>query len=564
MPSVDTYKSASLSALYNLSPAIIQTLLTRGLQTQEEIDRFLFSSFEEDVTHPTALKDAQKAVERIIQAIDNQEKILVFGDYDVDGITSSSLVLMALIPLGAQINFYLPHRVKDGYGLSKKIVERAAANGYRLIVTVDNGITAIEPVAYAKECGIDVVITDHHKAHDTLPDAYAIVNPNQPACTYPHKNLAGVGVIFKVLSLLYEYKQQKLPEKIYELLLLGTIADVVPLVGENRFWVRHGLYCINKKKSFSFEVLKNNGRLTKPIISATDIGFSITPQINALGRLDDPRDGVKFLIGTDQQEITRIGTVLYALNESRKDIERAIFNQVQEKIENKEINLDTESIIMAASSQWPPGVIGLVASRLVAAYGRPAILLHVTHNGIAKGSCRSIPEFNIFEALHESRDLLDTFGGHAHAAGLALRVESVALLKQRLEETIALRVTPTDLQQKVIIDAPLTLADVNKKLMQDMHHLEPFGHHNRQPLFYIKRVVVMQKPQLLKDLHVKCMLFSEGTIKPIIFFNRPDIFEELMQIGQQPFSVVAHISENYWQERSSIELTGIDIACEEQ
>lgn len=563
LPSSDRYKAVELSAAYNLSPAIMQTLLTRGFETKEAIDRFLFSSFEQDVTHASQLKDAQKAVDRIIAAIDNKEKILVFGDYDVDGITSSSIVLMSLLPLGAQINFYLPHRVKDGYGLSTKVVERAAQNNYKLIITVDNGITAFDAVKKANEHGIDVIITDHHKAHDALPEAYAIVNPNQPECTYPHKNLAGVGVIFKVLSLLYECKKQQLPEKIYELLLLGTIADVVPLVGENRFWVRHGLVCVNKNHSYSFNVLKNNGRLTKHTISSTDIGFSVAPQINALGRLEDPRDGVKFLIGTNKQETERIGSVLYELNEARKDIERGIFNQIQAKIESKEIDLEKENIIMAASDNWPPGVIGLVASRLVGTYGKPTLLFHIGAKGIAKGSCRSIPEFNIFDALHDAKALLDTFGGHAHAAGLALSMDNLAELKQRLEERVAAELTPFDLQQKIVLDASVTLGDITKKFVNDMQHLEPFGHQNRQPLFYIQDVVLMQKPTLLKDVHVKCTIFADGVIKPLIFFNRPDIFEFLMTIDKTPFSVAAHVTENYWREKVSIELTGIDIACKE-
>lgn len=560
LPTADKQRAVELSASYNISPSIMQTLLNRGFVSLDEIDRFLFSSFEHDVVHPSHLKDAQKTVDRIQKAIDNQEKILVFGDYDVDGITSSSLVLMSLIPLGAQINFYLPHRVKDGYGLSTKVVERAAQNNYSLIITVDNGITAFQAVDRAVELGVDVIITDHHKAHDALPKAYAIVNPNQPDCSYPHKNLAGVGVIFKIISLLYECKKQKLPDKIYELLLLGTIADVVPLIGENRFWVRHGLQCINREQSFSFSLLKNNGRVTKPVMSATDIGFSIAPQINALGRLEDPRDGVKFLIGTDTKEIERIGSVLYELNEARKDIERTILVQIQEKIEKKEIDLDSENIIMAASNNWPPGVIGLVASRLVGMYGKPALLFHITKDGIAKGSCRSIPEFNIFDALHDARELLLNFGGHAHAAGLSLAYDNLYALKKILEEKISAELTPFDLQQKIILDATVDLSDVSKKLMHDMQHLEPFGHQNRQPLFYIADVVLMQKPTLLKDAHVKCTVFADGAVKPLIFFNRPELFEILMEIDQEPFMIAAHITENYWRDKSSIELIGIDIA----
>ena len=301
MPQAQEQHVINIAATYNLSIPIAHTLLSRGFTDHDAINSFLFCSFEQNVAHASRLKDATKAVDRILYAIMNKEPMLIFGDYDVDGITSSALMMISLLPLGANVNFYLPHRVKDGYGISTKIVDRAARNGYKVIVTVDNGITALEPAARAKELGIDMIITDHHRPHAELPDAYAIVNPNQTACEYPFKKLAGVGVAFKILSLLYEQKGLSLPAKAYELLLLGTIADVVALHGENRYWVRHGLHYVNKVESLSLKALKQNGKLVKPLISSLDIGFSITPQINALGRLEDPRQGVKFLIGADQQ-----------------------------------------------------------------------------------------------------------------------------------------------------------------------------------------------------------------------------------------------------------------------
>jgi len=550
------------SALYNLSPAVVQTLHGRGFIDKKSIDLFLLSSFEDSVVHASVLKDAEKSVQRILQAIEKKEKILIFGDYDVDGITASSLVLMSLLPLGANINFYLPNRVKDGYGLSSKIVKRAADNNYSLIITVDNGITANEAVNCANERGIDVIITDHHKAHDNLPKAYAIVNPNQPECLYPHKNLAGVGVIFKVISLLYEHKKKSLPEKVYELLLLGTVADVVPLIGENRYWVRYGLSCINKKISYALEVLKVNGRLVKPLITSTDIGFSIAPQINALGRLDDPRDGVKFLIGTDKKEISRIGNVLYELNEARKEIERAIFAQIQEKIESNVIDLEKENIIMAASKDWPAGVIGLVASRLVSTYGKPVFLFHITKNGLAKGSCRSVAALDVFNMLNTQKDMLNSFGGHAQAAGLSLPVDKVAVLKNNLEKLLLEQVKPEDLIQKIVIDAPLPLDELNEKFMKDLRHLEPFGHHNREPLFCIENAFLTQKPTLLKDVHTKCLMRAQGALKSVIFFNRPDIFELLIENPEASFFIAAQASENHWRNKVSIELMGIDIALQ--
>jgi len=509
------------------------------------------------------LKDAEKAVDRILLAMERQEQILVFGDYDVDGITSSSLMMICLLPLGAKINYFLPNRVKDGYGLSTKIVERAAQNNYKVIVTVDNGITAIEQADRAKELGIDLIITDHHRPHAHIPDAYAIVNPNQIDCGYPHKTLAGVGVTFKLLSLLYEKKGLPLPAKAYELLLLGTVADVVPLIGENRFWVRHGLNYVNKIESLSFKLLKANGKVTKPKLSSTDIGFSITPQINALGRLEDPRQAVQFLIGTDVHNAETVAKVLLEMNEARKAIERSIVDEIEEQIRLKRIDIDRENVIIAASSSWPAGVIGLVASRFVSSYGKPTLLFHLTKDGIAKGSCRSIAEFNMFDALTASSDLLIQFGGHSVAAGLSLTVENIAELKMRLEKLIVQQLTPDDLRPKIRIDAEVCLSDLNKKFIDDLEHLEPFGNSNEQPLFYVNSVAQVQKAQLLKDAHVKCFMYADGVIKPVMFFNRPELFEFFNEHYEQSFTLAARVSENHWQDRVNIELIGVDVAIKE-
>ena len=559
LPDSDPMAVAALASAYNLSFPVAQTLVRRGFTTKETIDSFLFSTFERDVAHASQMKDAEKAVDRILHAIANKEKILVFGDYDVDGITSSSLMMICLLPLGANVNFFLPHRVRDGYGISSKVVERAAKNGYSLIITVDNGITAHEPAITARACGIDLIITDHHRPHDSVPDAFAVVNPNQVDCSYPFKVLAGVGVIFKVMSLLYERKGLQMPAKAYELLLLGTVADVVPLLGENRFWVRHGLSYVNRIESLSLQMLKQNGKVTKPRMTATDIGFSITPQINALGRLEDPRQGVKFLIGADLSDVQEVGRILLELNEARKEIERSIYQDVVADITDKKIDLSQENVIIASRKGWPPGVIGLVASRIVGAYGKPTILLHLTDNGLAKGSCRSIPEFNMFDALHDAGAILNQFGGHAQAAGLSLNAERVPELKAMLEERVKRMLTPFDLQQKLMIDAQAQLSDLTSKFITDMEHLEPFGHCNSNPIFYVKDVVLVQKPKLLKDAHVKCMVFGDGVIKPIMFFNRPELFQKLTDCGPEPFTIAAQVHENHWNGRVSIELTGMDV-----
>jgi len=561
LPEYDTQSVLECAASYNISLSIIQAIMMRGLTSKKEIDAYLFGS-EQDAADPSLLYDAQKAVDRIVRAIDRQEKILIFGDYDVDGITSTALMVNCLILLGANVNFFLPHRVYDGYGLSVKTVKRAAASGYTLIITVDNGITAFEAADLAFKNNIDLIITDHHKPHDTLPHAYAIINPHRVDCPYPYKELAGVGVAFKVVSLLFEKMKVPLPAKAYELLLLGTIADVVPLTGENRFWVRHGLQHINRHESYAFTVLKRNGNVTKPEISSLDIGYALAPQINALGRMKDPRQGVAFLIGSDKKDIESIGTILYELNETRKEVERSIVAELEMAIAQKQIDLDHENIILAGSKLWPPGVIGLVASRLVSNYGRPALLFHIDDKGIAKGSCRSISEFNIFEALKSCSHLIEKFGGHACAAGLTIKQENLPALKQELEQLIAQQLTPDDLQQKVTIDAEVHLADLTTKFISDMSFLEPFGAENPQPLFYIKQVCLVQPPIILKDVHVKCLICADGVLKPIIFFNRPDLIDPLFKMGSTPFDVVAYVTQNYWNGKMNIELNGVDIACD--
>ncbi len=270
---IDKAIVANFAAKYNLAYPVVQTLLSRGYDSEQKINDFVFSVLDRSIFDASIMKDARKAALRIIDAINKQEKILIFGDYDVDGITSTSMMLCCLLPLGATINFFLPNRVKDGYGLSSKIVTRAAKNNYSVIITVDNGITAFEPAQEAKKLGIDLIITDHHKPHEILPDAYAIVNPHQNDCPYPYKELAGVGVTFKLLSLVYELLSKSLPEKVYELLTLGTVADVVPLTGENRYWVKHGLQQISKHDSFSIQVLKSNAKVTKDELTSLDVGF---------------------------------------------------------------------------------------------------------------------------------------------------------------------------------------------------------------------------------------------------------------------------------------------------
>ena len=548
-----------LSHAYNLSLPIAHLLFSRGFKTTEQVFDFLFTSFEKDVSPASLLAGAEKGAERIMLAIKNNEKILIFGDYDVDGITSTSLLLMALFPLGANLNFYLPVRRYEGYGLSSTVVQKAVKNGYKLIITVDNGITAFEAAAKANELGIDLIITDHHIPLENLPQAHSIINPNLLNCSYPFKQLAGVGVTFKLISLIYEKLNLQLPEKIYELLMLGTVADVVPLVGENRFWVKFGLSKAQTTKSHSLAVLALNSNLTKERLNSLDIGFMIAPQINALGRLDDPRQAVKFLVSANAKEVEQIGEILRQKNEDRKKIDRKIYEEIEHKILSKKIDLDRDKIILDADTFWPSGVIGLVAGKLANNYGRPSFLFHLKSDGSAAGSCRSIPEFNIFEALQKCQDLLISFGGHAHAAGLKLSQKNLPTFKERMNELVAQTVSPIDLQPKITVDAFLSLSEINKKLVTEMIQMEPFGNQNPEPTFLIKNVSLLKAPAILKDKHVKISIFADGVIKPVIFFNRPELYRFFKDLGDGTFDLLGTIIQNEWEGETRTEINGIDI-----
>lgn len=554
-------KAVQQALSYSLSFPVMQLLVERGYDSSQSLESFLFTSYERDVADARLLADGERAVERIERAILSGEKILIAGDYDVDGMTAASLLMVALLSLGAQVNFFLPHRVYDGYGLSVKTMQRAAESGYRLVITVDNGITAFDAADEALRLGIDLIVTDHHRPHEKIPSAYAVVNPCRDDCAYPFKKLAGVGVAFKLMMLLYERLGKKLPEEVYELLLLGTIADVVPLVGENRYWVRHGLQKVEERSSLALQVLKRNVRLVQKL-SATDIGFSLAPQLNALGRLDDPREAILFLIGDDPHATERIGAKLYALNQARKQAEKTVIAEIKERIKNGEVKFKDERSLMAFHSAWPPGVIGLAAGRIAGEYGVPTFLFHESKNGILKGSCRSNAVVNIFEVLTGARDHILQFGGHAAAAGLSLSKEQFPLFKSRVEQLLHERWTEDDFKIKLTCDAELTLEEANSKLLRDLAHVEPFGAGNERPVFYIKSATVLGKPQLIKEEHVRCMLFADGVVKPIIFFGRPELFDVLLKAENEQIQCAVSVVENNWEGRNRVEFHGIDVAME--
>jgi single-stranded-DNA-specific exonuclease len=547
------------SMLHNVSLPIAQMLMTRGITTDNEIDQFFFGT-QDTIGSAHDLKDGLKAIDRLLSAIANKEKILIVGDYDVDGVTASALVLIALRELGAVVNYFLPNRVRDGYGLSRLIVHKAAANNYKVIITVDNGISAHDAADAAREHGIDLIITDHHQVLSKVPAAYAIVNPHQPDCPYAFKYLAGVGVAFKLMEFLYQSLHKELPACVYELLVLGTVADVVPLVGENRYWVRRGLTELNKHIRPPMAVLCKNAKVVRELITSLDIGFGIAPQINALGRLDDARAAVRFLLSNNEKESVEIGGILYSLNEERKLLERRVYDEVVQQINNGIINLANERVIIAYNEHWPVGVIGLVAGRLANTYGRPVLLFHATAHGTLKGSGRSIAMFNLCLVLEKFSDLLAHYGGHALAVGVSLLQSNFETFKAALQEYAFHVITAEDLVQELLLDGTVCMQDITAKMGADLVLCEPFGCQNPQPIFYMQGVILAQEPQLLKEAHVKCLVYAEGVNRSMIIFNRPDLYMPLCAQGQKPFDAAVMVTKNYWNGVTTMQLQAMDLA----
>lgn len=545
-------------------PSLVEVLLSRGKTDYQKIYDFVFCK-QPDPGLAQTMKDAQKTVARILLALERKEKILVFGDYDVDGMTSVSIFILAMVPLGAKVQYFLPNRVVHGYGISANAVKAAAESGFTLIITVDNGTCAQEAAQAAQELGIDLIVTDHHQPKEDLPNVFALVNPHQKGCNYPFKEFCGAGVIFKIVSIIYQQLGRELPEKVLELMTLGTIADVVALEHENRFWVKKGLAQLCKSMSYSFQALAKNAGIdtNKGFWSALDIGFSIAPQLNALGRMADPTRAVRFLISDNAQDVELIAQELKEVNNWRKEVDREIYAHVCKKIKTGEININTSHVIFDSAPTWPAGVVGLVAGKLMQTFARPTFLFHITKDGIAKGSCRSIPEVDVLQALNQAKDLLITYGGHTCAAGLSLDANDLPKLEKIINQFVASKVAIETMVPKIVVDATLGLSDLSKVLFDQMQLLEPFGQKNPFPTFLIKHVGLSQAPVLVGEKHVRLNLFKNSSCQHIIFFNRPELITLLgnyEKLEQQSFNVLAKVDFQHFNSKLQIKLIGLDIA----
>jgi single-stranded-DNA-specific exonuclease len=554
-------KTDDLHNALKINKTLCSILVNRGFDTFEKA-KYFFRPELSNLHDPFLMKDMQKAVDRLLQAFTNKEKILVFGDYDVDGTTSVALMYQFLCSIynADFLDFYIPDRYKEGYGVSKAGIDFAKTNGFTLIVSLDCGIKSVELVAYAKSIGVAFIICDHHLPDEVVPDAVAILNAKQTDCNYPFKELCGCGVGFKLAQALCATLQ--LPDDLFlkylDLLATAIAADIVPMVGENRIMAYYGLQKINQNPCVGINTLKTLSKVPQKL-SITDVVFMIAPRINAAGRMDDAKTAVRLFIETDATKAQAIASALNKNNQERREADETITESALEQIlEDKNPN---EFATVVYNENWHKGVVGIVASRLIDKYYRPTIVL--TKSGdYAAGSARSIAGFNLYEAIHACRAHLMAYGGHFAAAGLTIKPENIPAFKKQFEAEVQSRVTPQMMVPEVIIDAPIQLEEINQALFNIIAQMEPFGPENMQPHFVARGLVNNGQSKIVKDKHIRFVVTQGNKTLTGIGFNLAYKFN-LMPIGT-PFDAVFKITENEWQDKVSLQIQVYDIKAAEK
>ena len=529
-----------ISKKYKLDELTSRVLYQRGIHDEKEIADFLKPSLE-NLHDPFLLHDMKKATERILSAIEQGENILIYGDYDADGMTAASVMKSALDELGAEAQVYLPNRFTDGYGPNLDVYQYYINNeNINLIITVDNGVAGLEAIAWAQENGVDVIVTDHHSMPDKLPNAYAIIHPEHPESQYPFKYLAGVGVAFKVACALLEYN----PSEMLDLVAIGTIADMVSLTDENRVLVAHGLKVLAQTERAGLQELMKYAGVDFDKITEETVGFQIAPRLNALGRLDDPNPAIELLTGWDEDEAHEIAKMIDQKNSERKDIVEKIHQQAL-------MMLTDEPVQILFHKEWHKGVLGIVAGRLLEQIHKPVIML-AQEDGILRGSARSIDNFNIFKALNEHRDLFIAFGGHKQAAGMTLAVENVEVLKQVMLDFIV--DNDLDMSKK----SPLEIADrchldeISLDTIHNLAKLAPFGMDNPKPRFLVEDYKVIQSRSMGKDnTHLKLKIQEQKQQIDAVYFQHGS---EELEFEQAQTKIVATLSSNSWNGNTSLQL----------
>jgi single-stranded-DNA-specific exonuclease len=547
-----------LSSELGIPETYAALLANRGFETVQEVQSFLEPSLS-NLLDAFTMRDMDLAAERIWKAVDAREPILVYGDYDVDGITATSLLASTLTALGARVDYFIPDRIRDGYGLSARGVDVARKRRTRLIVTADCGITAVAEVELAARQGIEVIVTDHHEPLGDLPRASAILNPKRRDCPYAFKELAGVGVVLKLVQGLAQHRPGTLPPNFVtdnlDLVALGTIADVVPLRGENRIFAKLGLEQICDSKRPGIVALKEVAGLTTRRVESGHVAYILAPRINAAGRLGNAESGVRLLLSSNAGEATTIAEGLEEDNTTRKKIDEATLDEALNQL--RAAGPELPAAIVLWSDRWHPGVLGIVASRLMERFHRPTVLVAADEDE-GKGSGRSIPGFDLCQALQECRDLLVGFGGHSYAAGLTIRSEHLPAFRERLCGVVAGRLTSDDYIPKLSIDGPLALDACDERLVQFLDRLSPFGIGNSEPLFVADDVQLAQPPSVVSRNHLKLAVRQSGREIDCIGFGMGHLAGPIRS-GAGRLSIAFVPTLNVWQNRTRLQLKLRDV-----
>ena len=551
----DQQKVNVLQQSLKIHPVICKILIQRGIETFEQAKDF----FRPQLTalhSPWLMKDMDKAVERVTRAVNLKEKILVFGDYDVDGTTAVASMYQFLKKIHSNLDFYIPHRYREGYGISKAGIDFAKQNGFSLIISLDCGIKSADLIGYAKELAIDFIVCDHHLPDEILPPAVAILNPKQKDCNYPFKELCGCGVGFKLMCALSEKMQ--LPEnaafEYLDLLATAIAADIVPVAGENRILAFHGLIKANKNPNYGIRALSKLSGLAKEL-HITNLVFMIAPRVNAAGRMDDARKAVQMFVAKTEEEALLFAEQLHSDNTDRKEADKSITEEALALIHGKEEWINRKSTLVF-QPHWHKGVVGIVASRLIEHHYRPTIVL--TQSGeYAAGSARSVPGFNLYEAIHACREHLLGYGGHFAAAGMTLELGKVDAFREKFEEIVSSTIQPELLIPEIIIDAEISLKDIKQTFYDIISQMEPYGPENLRPVFITRNVINSGYSKIVKEEHIRFSLREDNFIMNGIGFGMAGKFHLLD--NQQPIDIVYTIDENEWNDTKSLQLKVIDI-----
>lgn len=552
----DEETARQLQKVLKIHPVFCDLLVSRGIETYDEAKAFFRPSLN-DLIDPFLMKDMSEAVDRIHQAIQNQEKILIYGDYDVDGTTSVSLSYTFFSELTNLIDYYIPDRYGEGYGLSDQGVRWAKENGYQLIITLDCGITAMDEVETANELGIDIIIGDHHLPAGEIPKAVACLDPKRPDCEYPYKELSGAGVGFKICEA-YAIRYDVDLSKVYDLLDLVSIsiaADIVPITGENRIMAFYGLQKINENPRPGIKVIFDMLELDKEI-DINDLVFTIGPRINAAGRMKHASLAVEVLIDKGSLDIDKKAQVLDTNNQDRRDVDKKITEEALAMINNSEVLKSNFSTVLY-KNDWHKGVIGIVASRLIENFYRPTIVMSAS-NGLISGSARSVKGFSIYDALHECQDLLESFGGHKYAAGLSMKEENLPEFQNRFEQIVRRDIHEECMTPEIKIDAEIHLKEINDKFYNILKQFAPYGPGNMRPIFLIKNLQNAGRSKNLNNGHLKVNVRDPATNFYFdgIGFN---LGNKMEIIRKGAFDSCFTLRENFWNGKRTIQMVIKDI-----